>query len=152
MARDAGARDVYFASAAPAIRYPNIYGIDIPTREELVAYERGEEEIAKTLGCNWIVYQECDDLEEAVKSSASPSLPLSQFDTSCFNGKYVTGETIDSEYFQTLYMHRNESAKEIRKSSVNNLITAAAAGQGACESVHNDKRETEDGQKGCEAI
>jgi len=153
MARDAGARNVYFASAAPAIRYPNIYGIDIPTREELVAYGREEAEIAEHLGCNWIEYQDCDELEEAVRSSASPGLPLPHFDTSCFTGKYVTGEKIDNEYFQKLFLRRNESAKELRKTSMNNLIVASGvAGQGGCESVHNDKREPEDGQKGCEAI
>lgn len=153
MAREAGARNVYFASAAPAIRYPNIYGIDIPTREELVAYGREEVEIAEHIGCNWIEFQDCAELEDAVRESASPDLPLPDFDTSCFTGKYVTGEKIGDKYFQNLFMHRNESAKELRKSSMNNLMAAAAAaGQGGCESVHNDKREPEDGQKGCEAI
>ena len=76
MARDAGALNVYFASAAPPIRYPNIYGIDIPTRKELVAYERKEEEIAKHIGCNWIVYQETEELEDAVRLSSSSENPL----------------------------------------------------------------------------
>jgi amidophosphoribosyltransferase len=76
MARDAGALKVYFASAAPAIRYPNIYGIDIPTRNELVAYEREEDEIAAHIGCDWIEYQDCEDLEESVRSIASPECPL----------------------------------------------------------------------------
>jgi amidophosphoribosyltransferase len=76
MARDAGAKKVYFASAAPAIRYPNIYGIDIPTRNELVAYEREEAEIAAHLGCEWIEYQDCSDLEESVRSISSPECPL----------------------------------------------------------------------------
>ena len=76
MARDAGAKKVYFASAAPAIRYPNIYGIDIPTRNELVAYERDEEDIAAHIGCDWIEYQDCHDLEDAVRQSASSDLPL----------------------------------------------------------------------------
>ena len=76
MARDAGAKNVYFASAAPAIRYPNIYGIDIPTRNELVAYERDEKDIAAHIGCDWIEYQDCKDLEDAVRQSASSDLPL----------------------------------------------------------------------------
>mmetsp|Transcript_19738 Transcript_19738/g.27749 ORF Transcript_19738/g.27749 Transcript_19738/m.27749 type:complete len:489 (+) Transcript_19738:216-1682(+) len=76
MARDAGALNVYFASAAPAIRYPNIYGIDIPTRNELIAYEKNEEDIAKHIGCNWIVYQDTEDLVDAVRLSSSESLPL----------------------------------------------------------------------------
>lgn len=69
MAREAGANKVYFSSAAPPIRYPNIYGIDIPTREELVAYERNEDQIAKKLGCDWIVYQRLNDLEESVREA-----------------------------------------------------------------------------------
>ena len=76
MAREAGARKVYFASAAPAIRYPNIYGIDIPTRNELVAYERNEEEIAKQLGCDWIEYQDTSDLEDAVRECATPEVAV----------------------------------------------------------------------------
>lgn len=155
MAREAGARNVYFASAAPAIRYPNIYGIDIPTREELVAYHRDEVAIAKHLGCNWIEFQDCEDLEEAVRSSASPDMPLPDFDTSCFTGKYVTGEEIGDKYFQKLFLNRNESAKSLLRTNIHNSINdlmAAAAGTGGCESVHNDKREPEDGQKGCEAI
>ena len=68
MARDAGARKVYFCSAAPPIRYPNIYGIDIPTREELIAYGREESEIAEQIGCDWVLYQDLDDLEDSVRS------------------------------------------------------------------------------------
>jgi amidophosphoribosyltransferase len=76
MARDAGANKVYFASAAPPIRYPNIYGIDIPTRNELVAFERNEEQIAELLGCDWIEYQDTADLEDAVKECASPDVEV----------------------------------------------------------------------------
>lgn len=76
MARDAGAKKVYFASAAPPIRYPNIYGIDIPTRNELVAYERNEKDIAQNIGCDWIVYQNTNDLVDAVKECSDPDSPL----------------------------------------------------------------------------
>jgi amidophosphoribosyltransferase len=76
MARDAGAKKVFFSSAAPPIRYPNIYGIDIPTREELIAYERNEEEIAAKIGCDWVVYQDLKDLEEAVLKAATPESPV----------------------------------------------------------------------------
>jgi len=67
MAREAGANKVYLTSAAPPIRYPNIYGIDIPTRQELVAYERNEDQIAKKLGCDWVIYQRLNDLEQSVR-------------------------------------------------------------------------------------
>jgi amidophosphoribosyltransferase len=76
MARDAGAKKVFFCSAAPPIRFPNIYGIDIPTREELIAYGREEEEIAAKIGCDWVVYQDLEDLKESVKAAASPECPL----------------------------------------------------------------------------
>jgi len=76
MAREAGARKVYFASAAPPIRYPNIYGIDIPTRNELVAFERDEKQIAAEIGCDWIVYQDTSDLEDAVRECADPKVPV----------------------------------------------------------------------------
>merc|ERR1712232_1357449 len=66
MARDAGANKVYLISAAPPIRYPNIYGIDIPTREELIAFERDEEGVAKKIGCDWVLYQDLKDLQDAV--------------------------------------------------------------------------------------
>ena len=69
MARDAGANKVYLTSAAPPIRYPNIYGIDIPTRHELVAYERNEDEIAEKLGCDWVLYQRLGDLEDSVREA-----------------------------------------------------------------------------------
>jgi len=156
MAREAGARNVYFASAAPPIRYPNIYGIDIPTREELVAYEREEKQIAEHIGCNWIEYQDCEDLEAAVKSSSSPELQLKAFDTSCFTGKYVTGEKIGDQYFKRLHMMRNDSAQELRRNKPNDqisVISLSTASEQGCESVHNDKRALDaDFQKGCEAI
>jgi amidophosphoribosyltransferase len=72
MARDAGALKVFFCSAAPPIRYPNIYGIDIPTREELIAYGRVEEDIAKQIGCDWVLYQDLADLEDSIKSCCAP--------------------------------------------------------------------------------
>ena len=85
MARDAGARKVYFASAAPPIRYPNIYGIDIPTRNELVAFERDEKQIAEHIGCDWIEYQDTSDLEDAVRECAVPEVVVeSEFTISFF--------------------------------------------------------------------
>ncbi|PTU64946.1 MULTISPECIES: amidophosphoribosyltransferase [Chromobacterium] len=89
MARDAGAKKVYFASAAPAVRFPNVYGIDMPTRAELLATGRDEAEIAREIGADAVIYQDLSALEEAV-SSVNPK--LSCYETSCFNGEYITGD------------------------------------------------------------
>lgn len=106
--------------------------------------------IAAHLGCDWIEYQDCDDLEEAVRSSTRPDMPLPDFDTSCFTGKYVTGEEIGNEYFQRLFADRNSSATEILKSNIESA--AADEAKNECESVHNDTSVQGDGKKGCEAI
>ncbi|QEY23297.1 amidophosphoribosyltransferase [Neisseria animalis] len=98
MVRAAGARKVYLASAAPEIRYPNVYGIDMPTREELIANGRTPEEIAREIGADGVVFQELSDLEAAVKA-LNPNIV--SFDSSCFNGIYQTGD-IDEAYLQRL--------------------------------------------------
>ena len=107
MARDAGARKVYFASAAPPVRYPNVYGIDMPTREELIGHGRDEQQIAEAIGADWLVYQDLDDLVEAVRHGKSG---VREFDASCFNGVYVTGD-VTPEYLQHLEALRNDAAK-----------------------------------------
>jgi len=112
MAREAGARKVYLASAAPPVRYPNIYGIDMPSSEELVAHGRTEDEIEKLLGCDWLIYQDLSDLENAV---AGPKHPGRKFDSSCFSGEYVTG--IDPDYFQRIQQLRSDEAKKSRRAS-----------------------------------
>ena len=94
MARDAGARQVYFASAAPPVRFPNVYGIDMPSRLELLATGRTDAEIAREIGADALIYQDIDALIEAVRE-INPALV--HFDTSCFNGTYVTGD-ITPEY------------------------------------------------------
>jgi len=157
MAREAGAKNVYFCSAAPPIRYPNIYGIDIPTRKELIAYEREEEEIAAKIGCDWVIYQDLDDLESSVIDAASPGQILTKFDTSCFSGTYVTGEKIGDEYFQRLYNLRNEAAKQKRNvSGMGELGSSTKKPQQSndgCESVQNDNRkESMANPNSCEAI
>lgn len=156
MAREAGARNVYFASAAPAIRFPNIYGIDIPTRNELVAFERDEKQIAEHIGCDWIEYQDTVDLEDAVRECCNPEFPVEQFDTSCFTGKYVTGETINDCYFKRIHDLRNDAAQEKRRSGAvvpQNDVPMAKGSDHGCESVHNDQRDsTTNAQTGCEAI
>ncbi|WP_159016357.1 amidophosphoribosyltransferase [Cognatiluteimonas profundi] len=110
MARDAGARKVYLASAAPPVRYPNIYGIDMPSVDELVAHDRSEDEIQQILGCDWLIYQDLKDLEDAV---SGPKQRIDHFDSSCFDGKYVTG--IDPGYFERIQQLRSDDAKKSRR-------------------------------------
>lgn len=106
MARDAGARKVYFASASPPVRYPNVYGIDMPAAGELVAHNRTEDEVADILGADWLIYQDLADLIEAVRAR-NPA--LTRFDTSCFTGEYITGD-VSSEYLKQLQIQRSDSA------------------------------------------
>jgi amidophosphoribosyltransferase len=89
MAREAGARNVYFASAAPPVRFPNVYGIDMPTRAELLATDRDEAEVAREIGADLVIYQELDALIGSIRQ-CNPSLDV--FETSCFDGRYVTGD------------------------------------------------------------
>jgi len=89
MARDAGARKVYLASAAPPVRYPNVYGIDMPTSSELVAHNRSVEEIRQIIGCDALIYQDVDAMKKAIGSLNSK---IKGFDASCFDGVYVTGD------------------------------------------------------------
>jgi amidophosphoribosyltransferase len=93
MARDAGARKVYLASAAPPVRYPNVYGIDMPTSEELVAFGRSVEQVRELIGCDALIYQDIAPMLEAVKRAALPGAPVIHgFDASCFDGIYITGD------------------------------------------------------------
>ena len=112
MAREAGARKVYLASAAPPVRFPNIYGIDMPSSEELVAHDRSEADIEKLLGCDWLIYQDIADLEEAV---SGPKRKVTRFDSSCFTGQYVTG--IEAGYFERLQQLRSDEAKRKKRAS-----------------------------------
>ncbi|MFK4791140.1 amidophosphoribosyltransferase [Microbacterium sp. ZW T5_56] len=93
MARDAGAASVTFASAAPPVRHPNVYGINIPSRQELIAHGRTIPEIAEELGCDYLVYQEVDDLRDAILEGSD----ITRLDLSCFNGEYVTDD-VTNEY------------------------------------------------------
>ncbi|MSQ56886.1 MAG: amidophosphoribosyltransferase [Limnohabitans sp.] len=98
MARDAGAKKVYLASAAPPVRFPNVYGIDMPTPEELVAFNRTVEEVRQIIGCDALIYQDVDKMKDAVKRatySASPQ--LNGFDASCFDGVYITGDVTQQD-------------------------------------------------------
>ncbi len=110
LAREAGAREVYFASAAPPVRFPNVYGIDMPTVHELIAYNRTEEEVAEIIGADWLVYQ---DLDALIESGSKGNPLIKQFDTSCFSGEYVTGD-INKTYLDGLELLRNDDAKSER--------------------------------------
>ena len=108
MAREAGANKVYIASAAPPVRFPNVYGIDMPAAHELVAHNRSEAEIAEYIGADWLIYQDLDDLIDAVQKG---NRRIESFDCSCFNGNYVT-KTVGEDYLDKISHLRNDSAKQ----------------------------------------
>lgn len=108
MARDAGAKKVYFASCSPPIIHPNVYGIDMPAKTEYVAYNRSNDEICTAIGADLLFYQKLDDLVEACLSVGDNN--LASFDCSCFNGIYVTGG-ITEDYLQKIERTRNDKAK-----------------------------------------
>jgi len=112
MAREAGAKTVYFASAAPPVRYPNVYGIDMPAAAELIAHGRTEQEVCDWIGADGLVYQDLEDLIEAVGKKGKTA--VQRFDTSVFNGDYVTGD-ITEEYLTRLEAGRNDDAKTSRE-------------------------------------
>eukprot|EP00933_Yihiella_yeosuensis_P020401 TRINITY_DN16368_c0_g5_i1.p1 TRINITY_DN16368_c0_g5~~TRINITY_DN16368_c0_g5_i1.p1 ORF type:complete len:549 (-),score=72.64 TRINITY_DN16368_c0_g5_i1:132-1778(-) len=113
MARDAGAKKVFFVSAAPAVRFPNVYGIDLPTREELIATGRNEAQIAALIGADWMVYQDLEDLVSSVKS-LNPKRLDKGFDASVFDGKYVTGD-IDEVYFRNEQRAQSEEVERSKR-------------------------------------
>ncbi|MHC1480466.1 amidophosphoribosyltransferase [Frateuria aurantia] len=112
MAREAGAKNVFFASAAPPVRYPNVYGIDMPAVSELVAAGRSIPEIQDYLGADWLIYQDLPDLVWAVQDGNEE---LRDFDTSCFSGEYVTG--LDDSYLRQIEQARSDSAKAARRTA-----------------------------------
>jgi len=103
MAREAGANKVYFASAAPPVRFPNVYGIDMPTRQELIATDRTDEEICREIGADYLVYQNLDALRQAI-TQIDPQ--IRHFETSCFDGRYIAGN-ITQEYLCRIESQRN---------------------------------------------
>ncbi|MDY0571242.1 amidophosphoribosyltransferase [Pasteurella multocida] len=117
MARAAGAKKIYFASAAPEIRYPNVYGIDMPTKNELIAYGRDVDEIANLIGVDKLIFQDLDALTDSVQQE-NPS--IQDFDCSVFTGVYVTGD-ITSEYLDNIAEQRNDIAKKKREKDATNL-------------------------------
>ena len=108
MAREAGANKVYFASAAPPVVHPNVYGIDMPAKHEYVAHNRTTEEISQAIGADWLIYQNLDDLVESCLGAGDTR--LASFDCSCFDGRYVAGR-IDQAYLDSLEAKRKDSVK-----------------------------------------
>ncbi|MDO9371629.1 MAG: amidophosphoribosyltransferase [Gammaproteobacteria bacterium] len=123
LAREAGARKVYFASAAPPVRYPNVYGIDMPSVHELIAHERSEQEVAQAIGADGLIYQDLDDLIDATRSD---NTAIKRFDASCFSGEYITGG-VDRRYLDHIEKLRCDSAK-----------TQQRAAQNEAMDLHND--------------
>ncbi len=129
MARDAGANKVYFASASPPVRYPNVYGIDMPSASELIAHGRTVEEIQEAIGADWLIYQDLDDL---IKSARRGNKSITHFDDSVFTGNYVTGD-IDQDYLNNLDIKRNDNAKNKQES----LFDDSSAEPMAMIGLHN---------------
>ncbi len=126
MARDAGANKVYFASAAPPVRYPNVYGIDMPSANELIAHGRTVEEVCELIGADWLVYQDLDDL---VRCSKEGNPDVDGFDCSVFNGEYITGD-VDQNYLDWLESLRSDEAQAKRRTELQ--------AEGAVVGLHND--------------
>jgi len=121
MARDAGAKKVYFASAAPAVRYPNVYGIDMPSATELIAHGRTDQEVETLIEADWLIFQ---DLSDLISASAEGNPGITKFECSVFDGKYITGD-VDAKYLQKLEDKRNDAAKKVSK-KVNKKVNKKA--------------------------
>jgi len=126
MARDAGAAQVYFASAAPPVRFPNVYGIDMPSATELIAHGRTDAEVCRLIGADWLVYQDLDDL---VQCSLEGNRDVDGFDCSVFNGEYITGD-VDQQYLERIESLRNDEAQNHRR--------AQMQAEGSIVGLHND--------------
>jgi len=118
MAREAGANKVFFASASPPVRYPNVYGIDMPVSSELIAHGRTEEEVCQAIGADWLVYQDLEDLVDAVRKG---NTAVKQFDASVFTGEYITGD-VGNEYLNGLQAARSDAAKNKRREDENEVM------------------------------
>lgn len=126
MARDAGARNVYFASAAPPVRYPNVYGIDMPSASELIAHDRTIEEIRELIGADWLLYQ---DLEDLITCVSDVNDQIEGWECSVFTGNYVTGD-VDRAYLDKL--------EDLRKDETRNNSAGGSSDNGIID-LHNDE-------------
>jgi amidophosphoribosyltransferase len=127
MARDAGAKKVFFASAAPEVQYPNVYGIDMPSATELIAHGRTVDEVADAIGADWLVYQ---DIEDLIAASAEGNPDIPRFDCAVFDGDYVTGD-VDEEYLKKIEAARNDLTKSQNDGSKSTASLNAIVG------IHN---------------
>jgi amidophosphoribosyltransferase len=118
MARAAGAKKVYFASAAPEVRFPNVYGIDMPSATELIAHGRELEDICELIGADKLIYQDLEDLIDAVGSG---NKDIKAFETSVFSGSYITND-IDNDYLEQLDAARNNESKETSDKEADSII------------------------------
>lgn len=131
MAREAGARKVYFASAAPPVRYPNVYGIDMPAASELIANGRDSDAICELIGADRLIYQ---DLHGLIRSVRHDNSAITEFDTSCFSGEYVTGD-VTRDYLRALEAARSDKAKTRAAALVGN--TGEEGGDTAATGTHS---------------
>jgi amidophosphoribosyltransferase len=125
MARDAGASKVFFASAAPPVRFPNVYGIDMPSRDELLATGRTDEEICQEIGADALVYQDLQDLVRDIRLS---NAGIEQFDCSCFDGKYITGD-VDAAYLNRIEAMRGDANKKQKPSNSSTQLDLNLVGE-----------------------
>ena len=109
MAREAGARKVYLASAAPPVRFPNVYGIDMPTREELIAHDRTIEEVREYIGADALIYQDVDAMKRVVRTLNES---INTFEASCFDGQYITGEVTAADFTAMEQQRRSQGTEE----------------------------------------
>ncbi|WP_264435418.1 amidophosphoribosyltransferase [Coxiella endosymbiont of Dermacentor marginatus] len=122
MARDAGAKKVYFASATPEIRYPNVYGIDMPIAAELIAYERSVDDIRKSIGADWLIYQDLTDVYRAVNNAVISGKPkIERFEDSVFTGDYIAGKVTRAYLDELANLRRNAIVKQKNFLSNNTL-------------------------------
>ena len=124
MAREAGARKVYMASAAPPVRHPNVYGIDMPTKEELIAHDRSVEEIRVFIGADQLIYQDVDAMKRVV-NALNPK--IRGFEASCFDGIYITGD-VTAEDFVVMQAQRKLQFDEEEETEKGNRSRLALQG------------------------
>ncbi len=117
MAREAGAKNVYFASASPPVRYPNLYGIDMPSAQELIAHNRTVDEICAQIGADGLIFLDLEDLISITKESNSS---IQRFECAIFNGEYLTGD--ETQYLKQAAISRDDNNKKLKKTTKQNQI------------------------------